>query len=97
MCGINGLVNIHTFDRLKLIERMNNRIIHRGPDKQAVIEFPNCLLGHVRLSIIDLVSGGQPMQSHDQEISIVFNGEIYNHFDIRNKKILGFSAGAWSG
>jgi asparagine synthase (glutamine-hydrolysing) len=85
MCGINGLVNIHTADRLKLIERMNNRIIHRGPDMQAVIEFPNCLLGHVRLSIIDLVSGGQPMQSHDQEISIVFNGEIYGFEKIKQE------------
>jgi asparagine synthase (glutamine-hydrolysing) len=77
MCGINGIVNYKGIDQLGILNRMNKRIIHRGPDKQAVKEYEVCALGHVRLSIIDLESGDQPMQSKDGEISVVFNGEIY--------------------
>ena len=59
----------------------------RGPDAEGVLEVGNCTLVHARLSIIDLVGGEQPMQLGDTDagppISVVFNGMIYNHRELR--------------
>ncbi len=57
----------------------------RGPDDKGVMEFPNCILGQTRLSIIDLSSGHQPMRDNKHDIAISFNGEIYNYKELRSE------------
>lgn len=73
MCGINGF----TKKNRKLIESMNNAIIHRGPDDSGYLLDENISLGHTRLSIQDLSSAGHQPFNY-KHYSIVFNGEIYN-------------------
>lgn len=92
MCGINGFItrNDTTIDELSQeINGMNNMIIHRGPDDDGVFtetrDKCNIAMGMRRLSIIDLHSGKQPIYSDDQQIVIVFNGEIYNYLKIRQE------------
>jgi asparagine synthase (glutamine-hydrolysing) len=80
MCGING---IYQFSGLKInpnvIAKMNDTIIHRGPDAEGVYHDDFVLLGHRRLSIIDVTSAAnQPMTDSSNRFVIVFNGEIYN-------------------
>src|SRR5918993_3546180 len=85
MCGIAGLVGperLHADDRARVI-RMRDVISHRGPDDAGLYEDEHAILGHRRLSIVDLVAGHQPLANEDGSISIVFNGEIYNHGDVR--------------
>ncbi len=81
MCGIAGIIS----DKSELyIKSMTDAIAHRGPDDFGYSQFKNLALGHRRLSIQDLSSNGhQPMQSQDGRYVLVFNGEIYNHWDIR--------------
>ena len=64
-------------------EAMCRAMRHRGPDGSGFLERPNLQLGHVRLSIIDVAGGQQPMSNEDGTIHIVFNGEIYNYLDLR--------------
>jgi len=82
MCGIAGIVsfgNEQAIDTI-LIERMNDKITHRGPDSSGVWVDNIVGLGHRRLSIIDLSSvADQPLFNEDKSIAIVFNGEIYNY------------------
>ncbi|MBD5458800.1 MAG: asparagine synthase (glutamine-hydrolyzing) [Lachnospiraceae bacterium] len=89
MCGIAGFCN-GNFDWRKNIEKMNKRLYHRGPDASGVWASGDeqVVLGHRRLSIIDLTPGGtQPMESHDGRYVIAYNGEIYNYPDIKDKLI----------
>lgn len=80
MCGINGF----NFQNKELIEKMNERIKHRGPDDEGVYLDSNISLGHQRLSIIDLSKKGrQPIFSEDKSFCIIFNGEIYNFQELR--------------
>ncbi len=58
-------------------------MVHRGPDQQGVYESDSISLGAVRLKIIDLCGGDQPIFSEDRDLVIVFNGEIYNHAEVR--------------
>src|SRR6185436_17679828 len=58
-------------------------IAHRGPDGAGLIADERAALGHRRLSIVDLAAGAQPLANEDETIWIVFNGEIYNHADLR--------------
>jgi len=82
MCGINGF----TFQDEKLIEKMNQVTIHRGPDGNGKYLDDNISLGHNRLSIIDLDKrAGQPMYSSNERYVIVFNGEIYNYKEIKEE------------
>lgn len=84
MCGINGF----NFVNKKLLKEMNDSIKHRGPDSEGSFFSEEVSLGHRRLSIIDLSpKGSQPMKyKHDKkEIIIVFNGEIYNFLEIKEK------------
>jgi len=91
MCGINGLITTTTQDNKTLsatIQKMNDLIIHRGPDDDGVF-YENqskysIAMGMRRLSIIDLTSGKQPIYSVDKQVVIVFNGEIYNYQVLRN-------------
>src|SRR5918992_618899 len=85
MCGIAGIV---ASDRLSANERarvplMRDIVAHRGPDDAGLISDDQAALGHRRLSIVDLAAGHQPLANEDETIWVVFNGEIYNHADVR--------------
>lgn len=84
MCGIAGFVG--RGDRADL-ERMTRAIAHRGPDADGhwIEEAAGVHLGHRRLSIVDLAGGGQPMGTADGQLQVVFNGEIYNHAELRDQ------------
>ncbi len=89
MCGIAGIVNTGRSEpriNEKILKDMSDVIIHRGPDSEGQWMSPDkrCGLSFRRLSIIDLSSAGnQPMSTPDGRYTIVFNGEIYNHMEIR--------------
>jgi asparagine synthase (glutamine-hydrolysing) len=85
MCGIAGLFDTQgrrPFDP-DLIQRMTDVIAHRGPDGDGVHLEPGLALGHRRLAIIDLAGGVQPMHTPEGDLSVVFNGEIYNFQELR--------------
>mgnify|MGYP002605389004 FL=1 len=64
-----------------------DKIAHRGPDDEGMYVDNDVAIGHRRLSIIDLSHGAQPMYNETGDIAIVFNGEIYNHLEIRKDLI----------
>ena len=66
---------------------MTDVIAHRGPDDYGYHLRPRVGLGHRRLSIVDLAGGRQPLTNEDESIWIVFNGEIYNHLELRRELI----------
>ncbi len=84
MCGIAGFLGAGDSADL---QRMTRRLTHRGPDAEGYFEKAGdgIFLGHRRLSIIDLACGAQPMVSADGGLVIVFNGEIYNHAELRSE------------
>ncbi len=87
MCGIVGVAgDISASEGLDLVERMNRTIEHRGPDDYGEWSCDRVAFGMRRLSIIDLSGGHQPIWIDDQ-IGIVFNGEIYNFQDLRDDLI----------
>ncbi len=81
MCGICGLAG-GDLDRAR-VERMCAILAHRGPDGSGIYQSDGAILGHTRLSIIDLATGDQPMANEDRTVWVVFNGEIYNHRELR--------------
>ena len=82
VCGISG----YTGPELPgLLGQMLNAIRHRGPDDDGTYRADNVSLGMVRLSIIDLEGGHQPMANEDGSIIVVFNGEIYNYVELRQE------------
>ena len=90
MCGISGFLHFDV-DRpakAEIIKRMTDLIRHRGPDGDGFHIKRNLALGHRRLAIIDLCTGQQPMYSEDQNIILVFNGEIYNYEELRQELLL---------
>lgn len=86
MCGIAGILNNRPFntDPVELMTGMIDSIGHRGPDESGIYLDNSIVLGHVRLSIIDLASGQQPMVSDDGDFVIVLNGEIFNYPELRD-------------
>jgi asparagine synthase (glutamine-hydrolysing) len=93
MCGINGIFNFRISPSLteeadhlkKQIELMNDAIRHRGPDGEGIFIQGAIGLGHRRLSIIDLSDlAAQPFMDRDNDLVIVFNGEIYNYIELRS-------------
>ena len=76
MCGICGAVGFS--DGLLLAQRMNQAMVHRGPDSEGFLEYGNIAMGVRRLKIIDLDTGDQPIYNEDSTVAIIFNGEIYN-------------------
>jgi len=88
MCGIAGALAFSddfAVDR-STIERMTEAIAHRGPDDQGVLSLAasRVALGHRRLAIVDLSDAGhQPMPNEDQSLWIAYNGEVYNHAELR--------------
>ena len=94
MCGIVGIYNSE--DALQnpedLLRRMLARIQYRGPDESGIYINTKVALGSVRLSIIDLQSGQQPLSTADGKYWIVFNGEIFNYIELKaDLKRLGYS------
>lgn len=85
MCGIAGFVAARGSGDRGVLERMTRALAHRGPDAEGyLVDPPRGLhLGHRRLSIVDLAGGAQPMLTSDGQLGIVFNGEIYNHAELR--------------
>lgn len=85
MCGIAGVLE---FERgaqpsPEGLRRMAKVLMHRGPDEEGFYRLGPVGLAHRRLSIIDLASGQQPMQSQDKAVCLVFNGEIYNYPELK--------------
>lgn len=87
MCGITGYLNLKSPISKKFIDNMLTEIKHRGPDDRGIFFDKNIALGMQRLSIIDLKGGHQPLCNEDKSIWIVFNGEIYNHKNLREQLI----------
>ena len=87
MCGIDGFAwRPDETPPRDLLSRMTQRMHHRGPDAQGICEVAHVGLGHRRLKIIDLSeAANQPMTSQDGQLSIVFNGEIYNYRELRSR------------
>lgn len=84
MCGINGF----NFSKKPLVEEMNKRTRHRGPDDTGVFVNEHVSLGFNRLAIIDLSkNGSQPMFNQNKSLAIIFNGEIYNFKKIKQELI----------
>lgn len=86
MCGIVGYTNSITNNQ-DVIENMLKKITHRGPDDQGYYQDSCISLGMQRLSIIDLNSGKQPLFNEDKSLILIFNGEIYNYQNLRDKLI----------
>ena len=87
MCGINGIIYKKNMTDIFEIHRMNQVIKHRGPDDEGLYEFENIVLGHVRLSILDLSKKGKQPMSTDGRYWITYNGEIYNFQEIKKQLI----------
>ena len=85
MCGIAGFTHGHRAAAPGRIEDAVASIIHRGPNQQGVFESEAVSLGASRLKIIDIEGGDQPIRSEDGDTVIVFNGEIYNHPELRHE------------
>ncbi len=87
MCGIVGKID-RQFLAKPLSNHDVNRLEHRGPDDHGIYNDQHASLGHRRLSIIDLSAAGhQPMQSQDGRYIIVYNGEVYNYLEIKERLI----------
>jgi asparagine synthase (glutamine-hydrolysing) len=91
MCGLVGICNLRYPEPIatETIKNMMRLIRHRGPDESGIYQDDWIGLGHVRLSIIDLAGGCQPIPNEDKSLWIVFNGEIFNYPDLRRELIEG--------
>jgi asparagine synthase (glutamine-hydrolysing) len=87
MCGIVGRVNADRQSRVEIaqLRAATELLAHRGPDGEGVFLEGNVGLGHRRLAVVDLVSGAQPLSNEDGSIWVTFNGEIYNHLNLRSE------------
>ena len=100
MCGITGFVDLNHTDSESICNQMVQTLHHRGPDHSAVWSNKNLgvTLGHARLSILDLSPAGhQPMTSSCGHYVIVFNGEIYNHLQLRKELASSGYRESWKG
>ena len=87
MCGIAGIVAVDRLghDAAARATQMRDVMSHRGPDESGLHVDDHAALAHRRLSIVDLSSGQQPLSNEDGSIWVIFNGEIYNHGDVRRE------------
>jgi len=88
MCGIAGLARSEGLapDDVEVVERMTASQFHRGPDAGGIYCDTRVALGHRRLSIIDLSTlGSQPISNEDCSVRLTYNGEIYNHRELRSE------------
>jgi asparagine synthase (glutamine-hydrolysing) len=87
MCGIAGIVNLRepaTIDPL-LVRRMADALYHRGPDEDGYFERPGLALASRRLSIVGLQDGRQPIFNEDHSVAVVFNGELFDYPEMRQR------------
>lgn len=87
MCAITGIINTHGQEVDDIVRDMTQAQRHRGPDDTGIFSTPDAVLGHCRLSVIDIAGGHQPMLSKNGRLAVVFNGEIYNFKALRSKLI----------
>src|SRR5437868_4241660 len=85
MCGILGYSHIARCLPAGVLTAAVDALDHRGPDHQGTFCSEHISLGATRLRILDLESGDQPMFSHDRNVVIVFNGEIFNQQELRSQ------------
>jgi asparagine synthase (glutamine-hydrolysing) len=85
VCGITGFTHKNWAPEPDRIRAATSTLVHRGPDQQGVFRSSLCSIGATRLKIIDLDSGSQPIVTEDGNTAIAFNGEIYNHQEIRGE------------
>jgi asparagine synthase (glutamine-hydrolysing) len=86
VCGICGVIGIESNEaREAALRRMLASMVHRGPDDEGILLVPPVAVGMRRLSILDLPGGGQPIWNEDATLAVVFNGEIYNHLELRRE------------
>ncbi|MCU4173903.1 asparagine synthase (glutamine-hydrolyzing) [Carboxylicivirga sp. N1Y90] len=89
MCGIAGFANTSSLLDLdgseSVLNGMLNRIQHRGPDEMGLYLSNACCMGNVRLSIVDLAHGQQPLRNKLGNLWIAYNGEVYNHLELRQQ------------
>ena len=87
MCGIAGVVGIEIphDEAARRVRAMCDAIVHRGPDSDGYHVADGVALGVRRLSIIDVSGGQQPITNEDGSVTVVFNGEIYNHRSLRRE------------
>ncbi len=81
ICGFAGKGNVHD------LQQMTDAMLHRGPDDEGIWcdQSNPVFLGHRRLSIIDIAGGAQPMWTGDKNLGVIFNGEIYNHIELKEE------------
>lgn len=89
MCGICGIYNLHGVKPIeeKILDKMLEKIKHRGPDGKNMLINDRVGLGFVRLSFIDLSGGMQPIENEDRRIAMTCNGEIFNYQELRENLI----------
>jgi asparagine synthase (glutamine-hydrolysing) len=85
LCGIAGFTHKNWAPEPERIERATATLAHRGPDQSGVYRSSVVSMGATRLKIIDLEGGDQPIVTDDGDTAIVFNGEIYNHLELRGE------------
>src|SRR5258706_11145915 len=87
MCGITGIIDpaMPSAEIRRTLQRMADAIWHRGPDEGGYFVRDGVGLAIRRLSIIDVAGGPQPVENEDGQVQVVFNGEIYNYFDLRSE------------
>jgi asparagine synthase (glutamine-hydrolysing) len=83
LCGIAGFTHKKWSPTPERIAAAVDTLLHRGPDQQGVFRSNICSMGATRLKIIDLAGGNQPIKTDDGDTVIVFNGEVYNHEELR--------------
>lgn len=87
MCAISSIYRydaIH-MDDMDKIKCMNNQMVYRGPDGEGYWSDENVVMGHLRLSVIGLTNGQQPLFNHDHSAVLVCNGEIFNSIELKDK------------
>ncbi len=90
MCGIAGIVPRRPTDPdslQRIVKRMTDALVHRGPNDEGFFTTPDVALGIRRLSIIDVAGGHQPIATPDGRFTIVFNGEIYDYLDVKDELV----------
>ena len=89
MCGICGFIGEEKAmeEKQRILEDMLGTIRHRGPDGKGICMDNTAAMGFCRLSLVDPEGGAQPMKNESGDITLVFNGEIYNHRELRSELV----------
>jgi asparagine synthase (glutamine-hydrolysing) len=89
VCGVVAAYNVKgaSYINFSAVEKMTDMLKLRGPDDGNVVDLGHISLGHRRLSIVDIANGRQPMRNKNGTLHIVFNGEIYNHAELKSELV----------